>query len=868
MAIIGIDPTGLIPDSTRRRLFDSLIDFLAGQTEKAGGSRAAQALGKLRSDAEFHAEVDAALQRAARRFVDEYAEIDREVLVALIRRPTRFWEAPPVQDALGEMVRRPGTYLDPERQIVEGAFASILPDFHPDRVNRAVAYFLSRLAEEVMGIPPLAPIYGVQLQRMSLEKGREMVAALRDLQADQRQAMIVLLDIVSRYPALPPGMQAALPEPPKVLHNLPQPDYGQFVGREEELASIHQLLKPYPESRYHIVTVDGIGGIGKSAVALEAAYHYLRQYDSLPPEERFNAIIWASAKQSVLTADGIISRRQALRTLDDVYSTISTTLGREEITHARDGEQPALVDRALRHQRTLLILDNFETVDDEQVLSFVREVPDPTKVIVTTRHCIDVAYPVRLMGMPEEDGLALIAQECKEKEVPLTQSQAQRLYERTGGVPLAMVWSIAQIAYGHPVKTMLRRLAQPTSDVARYCFKGALKHIQGRPAHKLLMALAIFAPDASREALGYVADLPELDRDDGLVELERLSLVNRRASRFKFLPLTKVFAADELSTHPGFRESASRRWVDYLKELSELPDSEYYWRYRSFAFHKEGANILEAIEWSYEYGTADDVFHLTQAAEDYLGALGDWNRTMSLCDRALELATSLQRRIPIARFAMMQGYIFRQRGDFEDAESRFQQALDLYRQEDNQEGQSIALDNLAAVSRKMGIFDKAQILSERALQIAETLGDGDLKALITIEQGRLARDTNNWELAWERFAAVRDWFEERVEQAPRDEMLARSAWGHLAIVAYHLGRPQEAKELCLRSLEFFETYGTKAYLPTLKYRLALAEEALKEYEAALHHAREAVDWFERLGMEVDYAKALDLLQGLEEHQTE
>ena len=42
---------------------------------------------------------------------------------------------------------------------------------------------------------------------------------------------------------------------------------------------------------------------------------------------------------------------------------------------------------------------------DLVVLGFVRELPDPTKAIVTTRHRIDVAYPVRLLGMPQADAL-------------------------------------------------------------------------------------------------------------------------------------------------------------------------------------------------------------------------------------------------------------------------------------------------------------------------------------------------------------------------------------------------------------------------------------------------------------------------------
>jgi hypothetical protein len=53
------------------------------------------------------------------------------------------------------------------------------------------------------------------------------------------------------------------------------------------------------------------------------------------------------------------------------------------------------------------------------------------------------------------------------------------------------------------------------------------------------------------------------------------------------------------------------------------------------------------------------------------------------------------------------------------------------------------------------------------------------------------------------------------------------------------------------------------YLATLKYRLALAEEALDEKKAALNHAEEAVEWFERLGMKPDYAEAKELLDRLQ-----
>lgn len=438
MSFIQIDPAGWLPDSLKQQIIDGLVTFVADQAKKALGEEVSQALKQLRSDAAFQDAVNMGLKEATDRFVREYTVEDEDMVAAIARDPD-FWKAESVREAILEIIRRPGVYLVEERTALARSFADVLRQrVNRERVDRAVTFYLRCVAESLWHLEQLRPVYELQMQRLSVERATEMVQELRGMRADVQQAMVALVQAIGEQQKLltAPG-RLALPEFRKVYHNLPQPDYGTFIGREEELAQVHGILRPYPHSQYPIVVIDGIGGIGKSALALEMAHRYLRDYDRLPEDERFEAIIWTSAKATVLTADGIAPRRQITRTLDDIYTTISVALEREDITRARPEEQDELVRRALTRQRTLLIVDNLETVDDERVNAFLRELPAPTKAIVTTRYRIDVAYPVRLTEMPKEDGLALIAQECAKKGVTLSQAEAEKLYDRTGGVPLA-----------------------------------------------------------------------------------------------------------------------------------------------------------------------------------------------------------------------------------------------------------------------------------------------------------------------------------------------------------------------------------------------------------------------------------------------
>lgn len=349
-----------------------------------------------------------------------------------------------------------------------------------------------------------------------------------------------------------------------VLHNLPQPDYSRFVGRSDELKKIHQLLNPYPNSRHYLIAVYGVGGVGKSSLALETAHYYLRNYENLAEEKRFNAIIWISGQNAILTGDGIRPRRPKCNDMEDIFTTIARVFREESILRAGTEEQSHLVTNILSRNRVLLIIDNFETIDDDSVTSFLKELPDPTKAIITTRDRIDVAVPIPLSGMNPDEAKQLVQQLITEKRVELTDSEIERLCHRTGKIPLALVWCIGLISFGESVELVLARLANPHSHVAKYCFEAAVEKIKDSTAFPLLLALSLFEAPTDRETLGWIVGLSEriLDRDEGLAKLEKLCLINKQDGLFEMLPMTREYVHSYFAKEPS-------RLKDFILRISE-----------------------------------------------------------------------------------------------------------------------------------------------------------------------------------------------------------------------------------------------------------------------------------------------------------
>ena len=172
-------------------------------------------------------------------------------------------------------------------------------------------------------------------------------------------------------------------------HNLPIPDFDEtgFLGRRDDVGALIKALKgPYP-----VITVLGEGGIGKTALALQAAY------DILDDEKRpFQAIIWTSSKTTRLTAGDIQRIEGAIESSMGLLRDVQRTLAGQSNDNAYDE-----VLEYLDTFKILLILDNFETVLDQNIKEFLKGLTGQSKILMTSRvgiGALDYPYPLPAMG--------------------------------------------------------------------------------------------------------------------------------------------------------------------------------------------------------------------------------------------------------------------------------------------------------------------------------------------------------------------------------------------------------------------------------------------------------------------------------------
>lgn len=676
-----------------------------------------------------------------------------------------------------------------------------------------------------------------------------------------------------------------------IYENLPNRECTRFIGRQEELTRLLELLS-FDHSA-HLISVDGIGGVGKTTLVLEAAYRCLEasrdelnrhqpellggaNHDkplSTPTDSKvpiFEAIIFTSAKHQYLTAVGLLPRLKREHNLRDIFRAIAKTLNREEITYMPSSEQLDLIRDSLKRQRSLLIVDNLETIEDKQdVLSFVYDLPPTVKVVLTTREQA-LFVPIRLSSLPEADGLHLIRHEAEEKGVTLSLEEAQALYQRTSGIPAAIVYTIGQLAAGYLLQDVLERVTNATGDVARFCFESSVQPLQGQPAYQLLLTLALFPKPIDRETIAHIAlEIPDpIITASGLAQLQQLSLVRLSQGRYSLLPLTREYALAELAIAPEFEQVVRERWVSWYLRFSESYGATDWkeWHLEYTHLDWEWENLMAVWEWCAAKERYTDVLALWSNIKGYAHVRGYWDVRLDWTNWLIPAAEQRGDWSTAATVMHDRGWTLTLTGQppcLAEATTLLQRAWEL-RDYQSPTFQLELTTSLVVLYLRTQEFDKARNWLQTEQSLLESAGLSEREhqrqqVHILYYQAEICFRSQDYIQAQ---ALYQQALELAIAIGWQRGVIAIGNW--LADVAIELGDLDLAQQLLERGFPVAERNKDKRSIAFHKRSFAILSRLQENLEQAQHWATEAAEDFDSLKMIPEAKEMRTLVQSLSE----
>ena len=431
-----------------------------------------------------------------------------------------------------------------------------------------------------------------------------------------------------------------------IFHNLPAQDYGYFIGREVVTKRLwHLLTSDQAPAR---ISIKGIGGVGKTSLALHIAHQVLKNETSSQSgavDSSFKAIIFASAQRYRFSTCGILERYRSEQTLLEIFRAIAQTLKRPELMMGNISEQFIRVQSLLNQQKTLLILDNLETIQPAskaKVLSFLYDLPSTTRVLVTSRDHLSLDTLIQLNPLDIAEGLEFIQHHAQLKSIELSSVEHHYLFEQTGGVPAAIVYAIGLLADGYPLASVIPKLTMATGDYCRYYLANAVMSLKDHSAHQLLMALALFPQPALREAVAQVG-LGIQDEIEGFAKLQQRSLVVIQQGRYSLLPSTREYALAELKADPEFERAARGRWITWALELLRQFTNPHWREWNDHGqIHGEWGNLQAVVEWCIEQNHYDHFGEFWPLVKGYTHIHGYWHERLTWLTWWVEAAQARQ----------------------------------------------------------------------------------------------------------------------------------------------------------------------------------------------------------------------------------
>jgi DNA-binding SARP family transcriptional activator/predicted ATPase len=608
--------------------------------------------------------------------------------------------------------------------------------------------------------------------------------------------------------ATPGGFRQPVP------HTLPRP-MTPFWGRTTEIAHLATLLR---DPATPLITIAGPGGVGKTALAIEAARQWV-EAERLGPE---------GADTRPHFADGIyFVALGAVSTGSGIAPATAEAVG-YHFQKDTDDEIAQLL-HYVRDKAMLLVLDNAEhLLNDTDFFGRLLAAPH-VKLLITSRHKLnrhgETAVMLDGLDFPSPAAVAEL-DGAPALHATLLQFSAVRLFIETirrghgnitlrdkdiadiaricqlvQGIPLALLLAAAWIELFSPAEIAAeieRNVAFLTIDAAhggadhpvrQHSMQAVFDHswaLLTRDEQQTLARMSIFHSGCTRRVAQEVTA-------GSLREL--LSLVHKSL-------LVRDVAAERFTIHELLRQMASAKLHESgepaapLHRLAVATVEQLYAQHLALyaselAHHAEQAGMLDKARgyWRLAGDTARDLYQNVLALEQY-------GRALQLTgDDDLEMAFQLRRERQAINHLLGR---------------RAQQASELAALHDlaaalrDARKQSDAAICQARYAEATGNYADAAHAAHLAVALAETAGAGDLQALGNLAWGVALSRGNDFDAARERLEAA-----VRFAEASSLPLIAADSLRNLGIDAVYQGRPDLARRYFAENLEIYRQLNNR-----------------------------------------------------------
>ncbi|GAA3230886.1 LuxR C-terminal-related transcriptional regulator [Nonomuraea helvata] len=689
-----------------------------------------------------------------------------------------------------------------------------------------------------------------------------------------------------------------MPEPPR--HNLPA-EPNRFVGRERDLDDLRGL---FGETR--VVTLCGVGGIGKTRLALRVAAGLVPAY----PDG-----VWLVELARV--------RRPEL-----VDQEVGRVLGVCE-----EAGRPvfATVTDRLRDLHCLLLLDNCEHLIDRcaEVSAGLIAACPRLSILATSREPLRIASeliwrvpPLDLpdMGAPDAESVQLFmdrAAAAGTRLGPDSLADVVRLCQALDGLPLALELAAArtsllspgQIADRIDDRFSLLTTGGRTAPARQRTLLAAVEWSYDLLAEKeqvLLRRLSVFPRDFDLDLAEQICAAPPISEGEivdllgGLVD-KSLVLCDESRRRYWLLETIRRYAVERLQ-RAGEREVLRERHLHVLCELqerhfmTEMVEQGVPWARRLEALTMSKSLVDDqrvALDWAAESGDVQFGLRVCAASTGLLPICGNLTEIVTWVERflsldltdvppeqiaqakaylayGLEARDELSRALELAQESLTglssaNAYprsvmhslivvILLRMGRPEEAVRHAEDGLALATRSGDAWNQAAGLSGLSAVALTRGRLREAQRLGEEALARAREHGHRWIMARTATQLGAVAEFRGDLVTAKAQYEMAVPWLRELGSDLDLSRCLAR-----MGRVAALLREFATARECLGASLALGRETGQRQSVARSLVGLSVLAECEGDLEAAVLAAAAAATLRESIGQQSSTIRIEELL---------